>query len=181
MEWHVHGEEFIYRSDWVNLSLVDVERPDGSRVPHHVIRAAGPAAGTVVDRGDAVLLIHRHRFTTDTWGWEVPAGRVDAGETPMQAAARETLEETGWRPGPLTPLYRYHPTNGISDQTFHLFRATDATHVGEPTEQNEADRIEWVPWDEVRRLLSAGEILDGMAVTGLALVLAGLSETPAHA
>ena len=75
MEWQVHGEEFIYQSDWVNLSLVDVERPDGSRVPHHVIRAAGPAAGTVVDRGDAVLLIHRHRFTTDTWGWEVPAGR----------------------------------------------------------------------------------------------------------
>ena len=57
------------------------------------------AAGTIVrdpDRG--VLLLWRHRFITDTWGWEIPAGRIDPGETPEQAAARETLEETGWEP-----------------------------------------------------------------------------------
>ncbi len=45
-----------------------------------------------------VLLLWRHRFITDTWGWEIPAGGIDPGETPPDAAARETLEETGWEP-----------------------------------------------------------------------------------
>ena len=97
----------------MNLALTDVEIPGGERFEHHVVRAGADASGTVVadpDRG--VLLLWRHRFITDTWGWEVPAGRVDAGETPADAAARETLEETGWRAGPLTFLCTYHPNNG---------------------------------------------------------------------
>ena len=94
------------------------------------------------DRG--VLLLWRHRFITDTWGWEIPAGRIEPGETPEAAAARETLEETGWEPSALRPLFRYHPTNGVSDQTFHIFVADGATHVGEPTDAGEAERVEWV-------------------------------------
>ena len=83
-------------------------------------------------------MLWRHRFITDTWGWEVPAGRVDAGEAPMAAGHREALEETGWAPGPLTPLTSYHPHNGSSDATFHLFLATEATHVGPPTDTDES-------------------------------------------
>jgi 8-oxo-dGTP pyrophosphatase MutT (NUDIX family) len=82
---------------------------------HHVVRMPAAAAGTVVaDPHGGVLLLWRHRFTTDSWGWEVPAGRIDEGETPEQAAAREVLEETGWQPGPLRHLVTYHPHNGSS-------------------------------------------------------------------
>src|SRR4051794_32015702 len=133
MRWTVHGERSLYESGWVNLRMVDVEVPGGPRFDHHVVRIPRPAAGTVVvdpDRG--VLLLWRHRFITDTWGWEVPAGRVDEGETPGQAARRETLEETGWRPGPLRPLVSYRPLIGTCDQTFHVFVADGATHVGDP-------------------------------------------------
>src|SRR5690606_39698171 len=92
MRWLVHGERPLYQSEWVDLTLVDVEVPDGPRFEHHVVRMPAAAAATVVhdpDRG--VLLLWRHRFVTDTWGWELPAGRIDDGETPEQAAARETL------------------------------------------------------------------------------------------
>src|SRR3982751_1004083 len=105
MRWTVHGSRSIYTSDWVGLDLVDVEAPVGARFEHHVVRMPADAAGTVVhdpDRG--VLLLWRHRFITDTWGGEIPAGRLDPGEDAAEAAAREVLEETGWRPGPLTPL-----------------------------------------------------------------------------
>jgi 8-oxo-dGTP pyrophosphatase MutT (NUDIX family) len=131
------------------------------------------AAGTVVhdpDRG--VLLLWRHRFITDSWGWEIPAGGIEAGETPEAAAIRETVEETGWRPSRLRPLLRYHPTNGLSDQTFHVFVADGATHVGEPTDAGEAERIEWVPTRELRRLVQNGEMLDGLSVTGVCYALA---------
>jgi hypothetical protein len=81
VRWHVHGERSLYESEWVCLSLVDVELPSGRRFEHHVVRMPASAAGVVVTDPDhdGVLLLWRHRFTTDTWGWEIPAGRVDAG------------------------------------------------------------------------------------------------------
>ena len=168
MRWIVHGERTIYDSEWMRLSLVDVEIPGHRRFDHHVLRMPAAASGTVVhdpDRG--VLLLWRHRFTTDTWGWEIPAGRIDDGETPEEAARREALEETGWQPGPLRHLTTYFPHNGSSDATFHLFAADGAVHVGEPADPTESERIEWLAVDDVRRRIAAGEVGDGLSLTAL--------------
>jgi 8-oxo-dGTP pyrophosphatase MutT (NUDIX family) len=168
MKWHVHGERAVYDSEWVRLTLADVELPDGHRFDHHVVRMPAAASGVVVTDGERrVLLLWRHRFITDTWGWEIPAGRIDAGETPEQAGARETLEETGWRPGPLQPLTTYYPLNGTSDATFHLFTAAGASHEGEPSDPFESERIEWLPWPKVREEIAAGRVTDGLSLTAL--------------
>lgn len=168
MKWTVHGERVIYDSEWMRLALTDVEIPGGARFEHHVLRMPAHAAGTVVaDPARGVLLLWRHRFTTDTWGWEVPAGRIDAGETAVEAAAREVLEETGWQPGALRHLTTYFPHNGTSDATFHLFAAEGATHVGPPSDPSESERIEWVPVDGLRRAISDGEVGDGLSLTAL--------------
>ncbi len=168
MQWTVHGERSLYESDWMSLRLVDIEIPGERRFEHHVVRMARPASGTLVrdpDRG--VLLLWRHRFITDTWGWEVPAGRVDLGETPEQAAGRECLEETGWRAGPLTHLTTYAPVNGSVDVKFHVFLADGATYVGEPSDPSESERIEWLSVDRVREEVAAGRIGDGLSLTAL--------------
>jgi 8-oxo-dGTP pyrophosphatase MutT (NUDIX family) len=168
MRWTVHGERSLYESEWMNLRLVDVELPDGTRFEHHVLRLPREAAAAVVhDPGRGVLLLWRHRFITDSAGWEIPAGRIEPDETAEQAAARETLEETGWRPGSLRLVGTYHPLPGAVDQRFHVFVAEGATYVGAPADRNEAERIEWVPVARVRELLRAGEITDGYSVTGL--------------
>jgi 8-oxo-dGTP pyrophosphatase MutT (NUDIX family) len=117
-------------------------------------------------------MLWRHRFITDTWGWEIPAGRVDPGESAVDAAAREVLEETGWRPRPLRPLVRYHPSNGISDQRFDIFAADGAIHVGPPTDPYEAERIEWVPTAELRKIIAAGQMGDGLSLTAVLYALA---------
>ncbi len=179
MRWTVHGETPLYRSDWVGVSLADVELPDGRRFGHHVVRLPLPAAGVVVyDPARGVLMLWRHRFITDTWGWEVPAGRVEHGESPAQGAAREVLEETGWRPGPLTELVAYHPTNGLSDQRFHLFVAAGADHVGEPTDPSESERVEWVPVDRLPGELAQGRVRDGLSLSALCWCLAFGRLTP---
>ena len=172
MRWTVHGERALYESEWVRLMLTDVEIPGHRRFEHHVVRVPHQAAGTVVrdpDRG--VLLLWRHRFITDSWGWEIPAGRLDPGESAVQAAAREVLEETGWRPGPLRPLLAYHPSNGLSDQTFHLFVADGAEYVGEPSDETESERIEWVAVDRLREEIHAGGVPDGLSLTALLYAL----------
>ncbi len=168
MQWTVHGERSIYESPWVGLGLADVELPDGRRFGHHVVRVPAPAAGVVVaDQERGALLLWRHRFITDTWGWEIPAGRVDLGETIADGASREVLEETGWRPGPLTPLTTYHPTNGLSDQTFHLFKSDGATEVGPPADWYESERVEWVAMDRLTDEIRAGRMTDGLSLTAM--------------
>lgn len=173
MRWTVHGERWIYQSEWVGLALVDVELPSGTRFEHHVVRMPAGAAGVVVqDPARGVLLLWRHRLATDSWGWEIPAGRIDAGETPAEAADREVLEETGWQPGPLRHLVTYHPTNGTSDATFHLFAGDGAAYVGEPSDPDESERVEWMPWDQVREEIRAGHVQDGLSLSGLLWVAA---------
>jgi 8-oxo-dGTP pyrophosphatase MutT (NUDIX family) len=168
MRWQVHGERSVYGSDWMSLRLVDIEIPDGPRFEHHVVRFPRAASGTVVfDPARGVLLLWRHRFATDSWGWEVPAGGIDDGETPEHAAERETLEETGWKPGLLTHLVSFHPINGSTDQVFHAFLADGATHVGEPTDVSESERVEWVPVDRLRDEIRTGHVVDGLSLTAL--------------
>ena len=174
VEWRVHGERRIYESPWVNLALTTVEPPGVEPFEHHVVRAANPAAGCVITRTVAreqeILLLFRHRFITDTWGWEIPAGGVDTDEAPVDAAVREAVEETGWKPtGTVEPVITYHPSNGLSDQTFHIFHADGADQVGEPTDATEASRIEWRTTSDVRELIANGEIGDGLSVTALAV------------
>ena len=104
--------------------------------------------------------------------WEFPGGKCEPGESPEQAAARETLEETGWQPGPLTLMTSYHPSNGATDQTFHLFKADGATYVGDPHDPYEAERVEWVPVEDVRQLVRKKQVQDGLSLTALLWFLA---------
>jgi 8-oxo-dGTP pyrophosphatase MutT (NUDIX family) len=174
MRWTVHGERSLYESEWVRLRLVDVEPPGERRFEHHVVRMDRPAAGVVVHRlaedgsGREVLLLWRHRFITDSWGWEVPAGKVDEGEDAPTAAAREVLEETGWRCGPVTELTTYEPVSGVGDHRFGLYVAEGAERVGDPTDPTEAERIEWV---SVNRLfdeeIPAKRCPNGLTLTAL--------------
>jgi 8-oxo-dGTP pyrophosphatase MutT (NUDIX family) len=167
--WTVHGERIAYDSPWVRVALVDVETPSGVRVPeHHVVRVEAGAAGCVLfDPGrDAVLLLWRHRFITDRWGYEVPAGRMEPGETPEQTAVRETVEETGWRPWDLRPLVSYHPSSGLSDQIFHTFAASGGEYVGDPRDHDESERVEWVPVPALIEAV-AGELSDGFSLVAL--------------
>lgn len=164
----MHGSRTLYDSPWVGLSLVDVEVPGGPRFEHHVVRLPRPAVGCLVgDPSRGLLLLYRHRFITDSWGWEVPAGGVDAGETLERAAEREVLEETGWRPGPVRRLHGYHPSNGLSDQRFELLAADGAAYVGPPSDPAESSRVEWVPAEAVAALVRRGEVQDGMSLTAL--------------
>lgn len=172
MEWTVHGRRPIYESAWVSLDLVDVELPDGRRFEQHVVRMARPVAAVVVaDDRDRVLLMWRHRHVTDTWGYEIPAGRIEEGETPAEAAVRETEEETGWRPWPLRLIVTSQPSSGSVDSRHHLFRADGAEYTGPPADITEAERVEWVPLADIRELIAQEKIVNGPTLIALLHVL----------
>ncbi|MFB9831022.1 NUDIX hydrolase [Actinoallomurus acaciae] len=172
MRWRVHSETELYRDEWLDIRLADVEISGGRHLQHRLIRTQPGAGAVVVDDRQRVLLMWRHRFITDAWGWEIPIGGINPGEDPVAAAAREVEEETGWRPGPLRPLVVTHPTPGISDSQHTIFRADTATYVGPPQEDWESERIEWVPLSEIRELVDKQDIVSGTTLAALLYVLA---------
>lgn len=170
MEWKNLGEHTVYENQWFKVNLADVELPDGRHLDHFLIRQRPVALTAAVNERNEVLLLWRHRFITDTWGWELPAGVVDDGETIEEAAAREMLEETGWRAGPLHHLMTLEPANGLADALHHVYWADGAEYVSHPEDDFESGRREWISLKLVPDLVRKGEIRSANAVAALLLL-----------
>lgn len=168
--WKNLGEHEVYANPWMRINLADVELPDGRHLDHYLMRVRPVAVATVVNESDEALLLWRHRFITDTWGWELAAGGVEAGESLEEAAAREMLEETGWRPGPLQHLLTVEPSNGLTDSLHHVYWSQSAEYVEHPQDDFESERREWMPLARVPELVAKGEVRSASAVAALLLL-----------
>lgn len=172
MRWTVHVERTLYQDRWVHLGSADVELPDGRRLDHRLVRSAD-CASLLVTHAAATLLLWRHRFITDAWGWEVPGGAIEPGEEPATAAARELAEETGWRPvPPVRPLIQLEPMPGLASARHHVFHTETAVPVGRPSDWFESDRIAWVPLSDIPELIRGGQVGDATTLVALLRVLA---------
>ncbi|MCK7627013.1 NUDIX domain-containing protein [Streptomyces sp. RS10V-4] len=158
MRWNNLGEKPVYANPWFRVTLADVELPDGRHLDHFLIRMRPVAVATAVNDANEVLLLWRHRFITDSWGWELAAGVVEDGEDPAAAAAREMAEETGWRPGPLQHLLTVEPSNGLTDARHHIYWSDRAEYLGAPEDDFESDRREWVDLKLVPDMVARGEV-----------------------
>jgi 8-oxo-dGTP pyrophosphatase MutT (NUDIX family) len=169
----VYGERPLYDSRWVRLALVDVEPPDGRRFEHHVVRLGRVAIAFVFDEDERVLTLWRYRFATDDWGYELLGGIVEGSENPKETARREVEEETGYRPtGEAQHLISFQPLPGMVDAPIDVFLFRGAEKVGEPTDMEEAARIEWKPVDELLDLALRGELLGSGTLVPVLLYLA---------
>lgn len=172
-QWRVFGERTVYDNRWVRLGLADVETPDGRRIDYHVVHLAPVAIAMIVNQQNEVLMLWRHRFPVDTWGFELLGGLIEDGEEPVDAAAREALEESGWRPtGPAERLARFEPLPGQVTAPVEVILWRDAVHVGDPTDLEETGRIEWVPLERVRQLAVAGQLLGAGTLVAVLTYLA---------
>lgn len=171
--WQVLAKRTIYESRWVNLAQWGVRLPDGSVIPDHHVVDYPRAAVAIVPVGEdgRVLMIDHYRFITGTRGWEVPSGGIDPGESVGEAAARELYEETGHQADAWETLGRYHPSNGSSNQVFHVTVARALTCRSVPLDVNETLGLRWFAPDDVRGLVVGNEIPDGLSLTALSWAL----------
>lgn len=166
-----------YQGRIVHLDVDTVGFPDGSTGQLEMIRH--PGASAVVPLLDdpagpdpKVLLLRQFRHAADGYIWEIPAGRLDPGETPEACARRELAEETGMRAAYLSPLTTIYTTPGFTDERIHLFLASGLEEGGHRREEDEFMEVHAKRWSDVMSMMERGEVQD--AKTLVALLYAGM-------
>lgn len=166
------ARETIYRSHWVNLFVDKVQFPDSHVIDrHHLLDFEDPSVVAVMERGNEQVLFARiYRYTVETTGWEIPAGRIEQGESILAAAQREILEESGWESTHHELIYSYNPMNGIANKTMHIVRCRAEKRITD-FDTNEVSDIRWFTWKEVQRMIERSEITDGATLVALLICM----------
>jgi len=152
----------------LKVSRDRVTLPNGREVVLDIVRHPGASAIVPFLSDDEVLLIRQHRHAAGGVIWEVPAGKLDPGDTPESCALRELEEEAGRRAGRLEKLGQIFTTPGFTDEVIHLFAAFELEQI--PTRHQPDEVIELVPTplDAALALVWGGELTD--AKSALALI-----------
>ncbi len=171
MQWRVNEERSLYKDQSIEVRSADLVLPDGRHVDHRLIPVDPSAGAVVVNDSGRVLLLWRHRFVTDTWGYEIPLGRIEPGEEPAVAAARHVEQVSGWRPGHLGALLYLQPCADLTTAQCHIFVADSAAYVSEATDTFDSEYVEWVRLDTVAELIGKKQIVNATTVASLMTVL----------
>jgi len=167
--------ERLYTGKVINLDRDTVRFPDGSTGQLEMVRHPGASAVVaLLDEPRApdprVLLIKQFRHAADNFIWEIPAGRLDPGETPSTCAQRELEEETGMSADVLARLTTIYTTPGFTDEKIHIFLATGMKPGKHRREPDEFMEVHTKRWTEVMAMTRTGEIKDGKTLAGLMYV-----------
>ena len=143
--------------------------PEGFEIHRAIVQHAGSAVMMPVDERGRVLLVKQFRLPARKYLWELPAGRMDAGETPLQAAKRELREETGLRATKWTKLASYWASPGFLAEKMNLFLAEDLTTGEQSPMEDERIEMKWFTSKELGDLIDAGNVEDGKTLIGYLL------------
>ena len=145
--------------------------PSGFEIKRSIVRHPGSAVMMAVDEKQRVLLVKQFRLPAERDLWELPAGRLDPGESPLQAAKRELREETGYTAKKWTRLASFWASPGYIDEKMNLFLAQDVTEGEQQPMDDERIEIRWFSKNEVGNAIRQGKILDAKTIIGYFLWL----------
>jgi 8-oxo-dGTP pyrophosphatase MutT (NUDIX family) len=175
--WTTHSSRCVYENPWIRVEEREVTNPSGNPGIYGVVGFKNRAVGVVpVDEAGNTWLVGQYRYTLDEYSWEIPEGGCPAGESPLEAARRELLEETGL----VAAEYRLllddiALSNSVSDERATIYVATGLSQ-GEPCpEETEQLELRRVPLAEAVAMVRRGEITDSISVIAL-LAMAGERE-----
>lgn len=162
----------VYGGKTINVDLDTVRFPNGRNGQLEMVRH--PGASAVVPflsdpAGDdpQLLLLKQYRYAAEGFIYEIPAGKLDAGEDPKDCAERELREETGCRAGRMDRLTTIYTTPGFTDEKIHLFMASGLTEGDSAHEEHEFIEFERMPLSRALAMIESGEITDGKTVVGI--------------
>ena len=166
------GSRELYSGKIITLNRDTVRLPDGTTTEMDIARHPGASAvvpfmsGPMGDEPQ-ILMLRQYRYAAGGYLYEIPAGRLDEGETPIKCAARELKEETGCTADHIEPMTSILTTPGFTDEVIHLFMATGLTHGEHNREADEFVDLVIMRLSEALERISSGEITDSKTVLSL--------------
>ena len=170
------SSEVKFQGRLLTLRVDTVRLPDGTVSTREVVVHPGAVAMVPLLDATHVLLVRQWRTAAGRALLEIPAGTLAPGEEPRACAARELMEEVGYRPGRLTPLYATYLAPGYSSEMLHVFLAEELTPEKLAHDVDENLEVVSLTWDEIDILLKEGSFADSKTLAGLLLTQKILSD-----
>ncbi len=166
------NSERVYTGKVFNVDRDRVAMPNGRTVTVDVVRHAKSVVVAPVPEPGKIILVRQFRYPINRFLWELPAGSVDEGEVPEQAARRECHEEIGLVPATVVRLTALYPTPGYCDEEMIFFRVSGLDTSDQPAHVDEDEDIEAKAFElrEAREMVRRGEIIDMKTVVCLGLL-----------
>jgi ADP-ribose pyrophosphatase len=162
------SSEEKYRCSLFWVTEDHAKDPEGFEIRRSVVRHAGSAVMMVMDGRRRVLLVKQYRLPAQKFLWELPAGRLDPGETPLQAARRELREETGYSARKWTKLASYFASPGFLAEKMNLYLAEDLKEGQATPMEDERIETRWHTLKQIEDGIRTGAIEDGKTIAALA-------------
>jgi ADP-ribose pyrophosphatase len=166
----VVSSKVVYKGKVFSVARDEVKEPNGVSAIRDVIRHSGSVVVLAVDesgREPRILLEHQYRYAAQEYLWELPAGRIDPGETPLAGAKRELIEETGYRAKRWKRVLHFYASPGFLDETMDIFLARQLTLGEAQPEEDESIECYLVPLSDAIEMVFNGKIHDGKAIAGI--------------
>lgn len=157
----------IFSGRIIKLDVEKVRLPNDSIATLEIIRHPGGAAVVAMDAKNRVCLLKQYRYAVEQWVWELPAGKIDHNEPPLQTAQRELEEEAGVRAEHWQSLEKMISSPGVFDEIVHLYLARGLTAVEQQAEEHEVFELHWVAFEEALNWAISGKINDAKTVMAL--------------
>lgn len=171
-EWSTQASRKIYEGLILNLRLDEVRLPTGRIALREIVEHRPAVAMLPVRRDGVVLLIRQYRDAIRKEILEIPAGILNAGESPLEAARRELQEEIGYDAGILEEWGSFFTSPGFSNEKVTLFFAADLVESRLEPDEDEFIRVVPVKREDIPDLLASGRVEDAKTVAALAWYLA---------
>lgn len=143
--------------------------PSGREGTYFAVRGLKTVFVVPMLTADKIIITRQFRYLLQAESWEFPGGRIDAGESPLQAAYRELEEESGYIANTLQQVGIFAPCNGLSDEICHVFLATDLDRTEQQLEGAEAVTVHVKTVDEFQGMINNNTVQDGMTIAAWAL------------
>ncbi|MGI5988847.1 MAG: NUDIX domain-containing protein [Lachnospiraceae bacterium] len=165
--------EVVYQGSILKFCRDTIQTPDGRTEYYDFIDHARAAACVAVDDDGRVLLVRQYRDAIDRISTEIPAGGINAGETSLQAAARELEEETGYRAKSVKPLISEITAIAYSNEVVDVFLAQGLIKTSQHLDPDESIAPIFVAPDEFIRMVRDGSIQDSKTIAAVMTWIAG--------
>ena len=159
--------QHIFSGKVVTVDIDTVTLPNGVTVDLEIVRHPGAAAVVPLKEDGTVVLIKQFRHAADGFIYEIPAGKLNRGEDPMDCAARELEEEIGYVAGRLEHLTSILTAPGFTDEVIHIYKATGMRAGRQHLDRDEVLEVLEIPLKEAIRMIEAGTIRDAKTIVGL--------------